>query len=477
MVSAHIISTRHKIAHDTARKRAASAVGSNRDHHSRQFTYAGRQWRLFKRNASPDAPWYFKFNFEGETFGPKSLGTASWSLAVTDAKLAIDALRSRRREAIEVAMGRRKIVPVTPPCSSLADAFAAVPSLTIKASRTTRNEYIANAHRCLPHALGIEPAQFRSVDVPLSALNDQAGARFFEWMEFEAAKLPSQAQQNRFRRSWLSMFESALALFAPRAVYQMKQRGLLLPDLTDWRNAVKNHGPDVPRDSGANVPDDAVIRRTLREWARLGHTPGYTIPGLLRHGPRLSETDRRNVFLAIGLQLSCGLRKSESPKVLWRWRKTFSGVPHLSELDVDVKNSTGQIHVVPVDPFWNHTLRVAARNGWIGAPDDPWLTARAKTDGGHPRLQYSHGGPCDAAYWPFYIIGKWLRWLGWETQKTNHALRDFTASMLTMRYSLADASQWCRHSDLKTTARSYNRFVTMSGKINKQRIAWLRWAK
>ena len=92
-------------------------------------------------------------------------------------------------------------------------------------------------------------------------------------------------------------------------------------------------------------------------------------------------------------------------------------------------------------------------------------------------LNYSIGGHTDATYWPFVHIGWWLRDLGWQTMKTNHALRDFTASHITMRYSLADASEWCRHSSIATTQASYSRFVQQSKRVNTKKLAWVRWAK
>jgi integrase len=431
---------------------------------------------LRKRSYAADAYWHLAAAVKGQRLR-ETLATSSLKHAEALAKAIIDEFLGGLRRP-------KAIAPVQ--WATLADLQAALSLLTIKAKLKTRLEYFANLERCLVHALGLPRAQLPAVG--LDALTDEAGARLFAWVETEAVKLASQAARNRFRQSWLSMFEQSLALFAPRAEYQLRKTlGLAIPDLKDWRHAAKNHGPHLARESGPAIPDDAIIRRTLAEWVKLGRTPGYVCRNRSHRvrvngrpqfvaGP-LSELDRRNMFLAIGLELSCGLRKSESPRARWDWIKVFNGVPHLSERDTEVKNATGEIHIVPVDPFWNFMLATAKRNGWVGDGASPLLIARPNEPGKHTHLQFSVGGHTDATYWPFSHIGWWLRDLGWETMKTNHALRDFTASMLTMRYTLADASEWCRHSNLATTQRSYNRFVQMGKRVNAKKLSWLRWAK
>lgn len=462
---------------------------SNQHQNARHyFKYAGRQWRLFKRSKKPDAFWYIEFERKGQI--PRrqlrSLETSSKAHAEAEAKSYIDAWLQHRRDE------RSGLAPRAPvnTYATIGELAAVLPRLTIKAKAKTRADYLANLERCLVPALGIERSAVAAVR--LDALTDAAAARLFAWVETQANQLATQAERSQFRGSWVSMFNTANALFAPRAEYQFtKTFGLKFPDLKHWRNAAKIHGPQLPRFSGPPIPDDAILRRTLIEWVKLGRTPSYVCRNRSHRvvkdgrtafvsGP-LTELDRRNMFLAIGLELSCGLRKSESPRARWNWRKTFAGIPHLSERDTEVKNATGEIHIVPVDPYWNFMINTARRNGWVGKDYETMLIARAKvpssTFNPQSSLVYSHGGHTDATYWPFTHIGWWLRDLGWETQKTNHALRDFTASMITMRYSLADASEWCRHSSIATTQGSYNRFVQMAKRVNPKRLAWLRWAK
>ena len=438
------------------------------------FAYRG-SWPLSKPTCDPLACWQISLVWQGKRVR-RSLGFPGLKDAKVRAKTFVDAF----------LLGILAPVAVPAPvCATVGDVAAAFSHLTIAASPKTRHEYLGNLRRCLVHALDPVPPDLASVR--LDELTDVAGARLFAWVETAALAEVGQVAQNRLRGSWLSMFNTGLALFAKRALYQLRARGLVIPDLTGWREAALNHGPKLPPASGADVPDDGTCRRLRLEWLRLGLTPGYVCRNhdyRQREGGKtsfvrgpLSEVARRNMFLAAGLELSCGLRKGDAPKARWGWIKEFSGVPHLSELSVDVKNRTGRVHVVPVDPYWRVMLWVARRNGWMGGPEDSWLIVPEKRPGEHAHLDYDTGGASHATAYPFDHIGWLLRDLGFATQKTNHALRDYTASVITMRYGLEAACDWCRHSDPKTTRKSYNRFVTLAGKVNKRKYAWLRWAR
>jgi integrase len=52
-----------------------------------------------------------------------------------------------------------------------------------------------------------------------------------------------------------------------------------------------------------------------------------------------------------------------------------------------------------------------------------------------------------------------LRKLGWETRKTNHALRAYSGSQVAIKYGIYDAQAWLRHSTVKVTEDSYSQYV------------------
>jgi hypothetical protein len=203
-------------------------------------------------------------------------------------------------------------------------------------------------------------------------------------------------------------------------------------------------------------------------------------PGARRLAQPITDTARRNMFIAVGLSLAFGLRRGERPQVRWSWFQRLEGIPMLRCQCVDVKGGTNEINVVALDPFWTIFNRVVDARGWRGAPEDYCLIERPKVPGHFaraPGLQFSRGGKCDRTYWPAWDVSRWLRDLGWQTQKTNHALRDLSASLITMKYGLDAAARWCRHKNRATTESHYSRFVELGKMVDPKQLAWFGWAK
>jgi integrase len=397
-------------------------------------------------------------------------------VAVAKAKAIIDAHTRGQVEAIRSAHVR----PSGSGFCTFAEVFAVVDQLPIEANAATRASYVWGLRWVLRWALGLAGQDAPIDHLSTKLLNDDTARTFFERITTHASKIDDQGEANRFKRNAQTFFDNSRALFAPKALRAMRKTfGLQLPDLSDWRAARKHHAPHVPDSSEFLAPPDAVWRRTLREWVRLAQTPNYSVPGCEKraHGAPLSDLDRRNMFIAVGLMLACGLRKSEVTKCRWNWFQTEDSAPVLRADRVDVKNKSGRLEVSPVDPFWKILNFWVMRNTWRGADDAFCLEIRPQTAGAHRYLHFKDGGDSDRKYWPFWLVGKWLRHLGWTTQKTNHALRDFTASKLTTRYGLDAACEWCRHSQLATTQKHYNRFKSRGERVNPKRLAWLRWAR
>lgn len=487
MASLHV-----EITHDSAGQREASAVTSNvpqsPGYPSRHFDYAGRSWRLYKRSHNPRAPWYFEATLDDEKWGPKSLKTATWALAVEDAKLAVDALRSRRRELMEIAFGRRARQVIAPASSTFGELFARVEQLDMLAESAHRRNYVWGARKFFAFALGIPEDQV-AVQA-LTLVNGQTGEQFFTRALAHAGTLPDQLAQIKFKRQCVGWFTNTKALFAADAVRSLPALGLIAPnpgDVAAFR-ASKPKRFKVSKASEFIAPSQTVLRATFRQWLKLGRTPGYAVRGGGGNSRRkhelqpLNETARRNLFIAIGYMLACGLRKAEVAQLRDRHvTRDSHGVPRLVARDIKVKNKSATLEVKPLNPFWHILQKTIDRNGWRGGPDDYVLVSRDKVPSSilHPQssLVYSVGGHCDRTYWPFYHVGKWLRELGWRLQKTNHALRDCAGSLVTMKFGLDRAKIFCRHATRATTESHYSRFVDEDLMDNPKRLAWLSWAK
>lgn len=442
-----------------------------------RFDYVGRQWRLFKRSTAPDASWYFEFIRNGKKQGPWSMGTSASKVAIAEAKLRIDLWRANRENDLRRAMQR----PDQRQWSTFRDVFARVHDLAIGArTHNARQCYVWGTRFVFRIALGLDKPD--DVDAKSAGLLDRAhGELFFDRARAEANKLPSQAEQNTFMRTCNQAFTFAAALFTPKAVRSMtRDLKLSIPDTTEaFRKCYQTDRLDASDASEFKRPAEDVLRRTLVEWVRLGRTPGYVItsPETKKPAPLL-EIHRRNMFIAVGLELAFGLRKGELKRVKWSWFDHIEGVPMLRCQMVDVKGGTNEINVVALHPFWTIMNRVIDRNGWRGAPDEYCLAERPRS---HARtstgLLHPVGGQGDRTAHPADNVSSWLRGLGWTTQKTNHALRDYGASLITMKYGLDSASHWCRHASRTTTEGHYQRFVELGKMASPRKLAWIRWAR
>lgn len=451
------------------------------------FLYRGRKWRIFKRSQGPDANWNFYFEFQKQRNGPWSLGSASKQHAITEAKLKIDLFFQGREASLRGSLMRPQSSRDFSPLPALigrwndkddTGVLLTVPTKKM-ASESTRLHYGWSLRWCLRLALGLDDRQLDELN--LGVLNKDTVRKFFDAVATAAAKLPTQKEQNSYVRSAYNFYNHARALLAPRPAEALVSTfGLKLPDLKAWRDGLQVYGRSVAAVEACELPSDTVIRHTLREWIRLARTPGYQMPGGNRSRDTgtagcdlpiapLSDIDRRNLFIAIGLELSCGLRAGEVQRVCRHWITTEAGLPLLRCSDTAAKNKSGKIEVSPLDPFWKVLWFWIRKNHWDVASEQLLLQARTSAAGKVLKA--------DVNYWPEALGGRWLRWLGWQTQKTNHALRDYSASMITMRYGIGEACDWCRHATISTTERHYNRFAKLSKRLDPRKLAWLRWAK
>ena len=192
------------------------------------------------------------------------------------------------------------------------------------------------------------------------------------------------------------------------------------------------------------TPPETIIQQTLTDWEALGN--GASVPA------------NRDLFLAIGHELAFGLRLAEMSQAKWNWHTERNGYPVLDGRAA-VKNGTGLIQVRALDPFYSTLKRIAVKNGWWGEADTLVIqgTETYRTD----EL--------------FRAVSAWLRARGWETMKTNHALRAYAGSQVAMRYGIYEAQMFLRHSSVKVTEQNYSHFVSKFKPTDLNQIA-TRWA-
>jgi integrase len=198
----------------------------------------------------------------------------------------------------------------------------------------------------------------------------------------------------------------------------MRDAGLVLPDLGPWFAEIKSQrfadcakGQDEWR-----APDDSVIQLTLATW-------------------RATRASDPNVFRAMWLMLSCGLRKAEVAQARWEWFRVRDDQLWLhAHADCRTKDKTGYILVRPMDPWF--------AEGWASRPTPPV----------GPILT---GDDTERTQGVFRRVGASMRDCGWRTQKTNHALRALAGKWAVEARGIYGAQQFLRHSSVLVTERHY----------------------
>ena len=275
------------------------------------------------------------------------------------------------------------------------------------------------------------------------SFNADTARRYLEASLVKAQAQKTQQGAARVKRSANSTWCQMACLLRPKLLAAYQRAGLALPDVTGFL-AVFDEEKFTKCATTYNPPSDAIVRHTLHTWLQL-------VPAIGPYRPA-----DRNMFLAMGLELACGLRRSEVSQVTWSMMTRRNGAPLLDGA-MNVKNQTGRLTVVPINPFWKLLQHRVDREGWRGKQDELVL----------------QGNATDLAEGVFRLTGAWLRALGWHTAKTNHALRAYAGCLVAMRFDVYRAQCWLRHRSVKTTQSDYGHFLKSSVFTpDKVRIRW-----
>jgi len=378
-----------------------------------------KTFTLFKRSDQRDAPYYFKFTFRGKT----------WlrCLQTNDAAIAQQRARALHKEITEsIITGQFERLDATKTRhtvhATLAELIAAYRQSPVDAAQKTRESNINALYNVLRRAnVAADVNRLNSTPYP-QLLTAVTAAKFFAQACFET-RADDQTENVRKKRTANSLWLQAASICAPRAIAYYKTLGIYHDCLDAFSNAgILHRFTRLPRIE-YNPPADDMIQKTLAAWEAF---------------------EDRNVFLAIGQILAFGLRADEVAQSRTSWWTTRHGYPVLDG-EARVKNKTGIVQVRALDPFYT-TMRVKAiSRGWLtlGTGDSPVITGSdSYRDDGFERE-----------------VSAFLRSHGWETQKTNHALRAYAGSQVAMKYGIYEAQTWLRHSSVKVTESAYSHFI------------------
>ena len=386
-----------------------------------RFDYRGKLLTVYKRGKI----WYFRVQRDG-VIRKLSLGNVDRRAAEVAARRIAQAADMRRFDLLDTLLRRpaadRRTTPANVP--TIGQLLAKFATLSHVGERTS--QFYAN---CLLRLLRTTHPDATPEALPVTVLNRETATKWFALNEAKAAAAGDQQAANSIKRTANSTYHQAYAMICPAAVERLVDAGLMLPPLDFKRRPLRVNATDY------RPPTPALIRRTLREWLRLP----------------------RNEFLAVGLELAAGLRCGEMAQARWSWLQ-----PARVHGKAYVKNGTGEVDVTPIDPFWTVLHRRIRREGWRTAPDDYVL------EGGHTERHAR----------VFGRVGDWLRALGWQTQKTNHALRAYAGGMVALRYDIFRAQLFLRHAQVGVTERNYGHFLRQQkhSAFDPRRVR-VRWAR
>ncbi len=395
------------------------------------------KFRLFKRDdqrkeikgadGPKDHPYYFRFVHRGRAY-LRCLETNDATEAQRRAKLKYAEIVSA------VSTGEYKRLDAT----------------KLRAGESTGLEQLYTAYRTGPSEANVKT---REVNInalkqlaqghqnpTISTLSPALAREWFANTQQAVLKTSDQEAAASLKRSANSRWAQAKSLFTDRCLSHYQDLDLIpspaaLQSFVAAGNAARFNR--IPKQN-YNPPSEQIIAATLAAWEGL---------------------EDRHLFLAIGHELSFGLRLAEMAQARWNWHTIRNDYPVLDGR-AQVKNGSGLVQVRALDPYYTTLRRIAAAKGWWGAGEEPIITGTMtyRTDD------------------LFRAVSTWLRALGWETMKTNHALRAFAGSQVAMRYGIYEAQIFLRHSTVKVTEQNYSHFVSKFKPSDLSTIP-ARWAK
>lgn len=371
-----------------------------------------------------ERPYYFKFTHHGKPYA-RCLETNNAEDAQARAKLKYTEIVSAVTNQSYTRLDATKLRSAN--SATLEDIFTAYRTGPSEASAKTR-ELNINALKQICSGASVTSVR---------ELTPVAVRQYFTAVQQVVATIKDQEASASMKRSANSRWAQARSLFTDRCLAHYEDLALIngpaaLGAFVKAGNLASFNR--IPKQN-YNPPTEAIIAQTLSDWEKL---------------------EDRDMFLAIGHELAFGLRLAEIAQAQWNWHSQRNDYPVLDGR-ATVKGGGGLIQVRALDPYYSTMMRIGKKNDWLPKTSDS-LSAAGEGQG---EVALIIGGT--ATYRTdglFRAISDWLRTHGWETQKTNHALRAYAGSQVAMRYGIYEAQMFLRHSTVKVTEQNYSHFVS-----------------
>jgi integrase len=338
-------------------------------------------------------------------------------------------IHAKRWNEIKIAAGMRSACAVA--MSVLKKAYFEAP---VEANTVTRNQNWKALQQLLNTANpGVASFDAKTVQI----INADLAIQWFVAAKARVDAETDQTKQATLKRSANSRFAQAASVFTVRSLASYKLAGIHHEGMDKFLASGEVYQfVRIPKREYL-PPDEIIIKETMDSWSTLSD---------------------RDLFLAIGHELAFGLRAGEVVQAKWGWWAHREGYPVLEGVG-DFKNGTGHINVRALDPWFSIMRDRIISKGWRGKEDE-FVIGGSSTQRN------------DLVY---RAASQWIRAHGWNTQKTNHALRAYSGSQVAMRYSIYEAQTWLRHASVTVTEQHYSYFIKAFRPADVTTMA-VRWA-
>lgn len=396
----------------------------------------GRAYSLIKRIQTCTAPWYLRLGYRGKDVW-RSTDTCDAELAKNRAKTLIDAIRNGDKRWLAESKLRDPLR-----YTSLKDVFALYRVKATIIRRTIENN------------IGALKSIFRKtrtedVDTEKLTTADLTGrlVRDYQSKSIDAVRAQKlnagteRAALARAQRTADSTWMQARCIFSAGMMEHYKDSGLQFPAgfEADFCKAKKILLKTEKR--RYVQPVDEILLKTLaaaRQMmvdVRQARPPvdGKDLGGRAMNEPsrtaraaRLELDMKDRMVIVFALEIGCGLRKGELVSALGGWIGRVNDKLCVTLPEDHTKNGLPRRLQIPAE-FEAYVLEYLDRRG-IGAEDPLLRNAERVTK----------------------AVSAWLRKLGWNGTKTNHALRKYFGYLVARTHGIA-AAQWALdHSDMDT---------------------------
>jgi integrase len=383
-----------------------------RESFTHDFKYAGRAYRLFKRERTKDAPYYVHFQAKKRRY-KLSLQTNVQEVAVTKAKRFIDAVRAEKWDVANQLLSRKPKEAQGPQPSTIGEVFALYPSLARIADRSARNNVLA-MRIVIEGGTGqsLDPKTF-TLDGLTADLVDRYQKSVIDRYVREATPKTDNGKRearDRASRTSRSYVGQARSLFNGRLRLpeEYAKAGIILPQSIDGFMTCRLFGRSTKREYLA--PPDSVLQSAFQEIEKL------------------REVDS-NSFLGFWFAVGAGLRRKEIQHLRWE-------------------------HVIERDgAIW-----VSGGLGKDGEQIEVPMQKRAVDAIDPLRKEEGFALSERSLEWARRLNG-WMKEQGWQTEKKMHELRAYVGSMLYAKSPVA-AMRFMRHKSIRITEQFYVRYGT-----------------